>query len=70
MQAKGMPADDSEFKEIVAGRTLTVLRHPNSGLAPLRKTSVCGSENVPGWVSAKTLVSVTAYRFLSLSNLD
>src|ERR1700719_3060724 len=34
---------------------------PNSVLAPLRKTSVSGSENVPGWVSAKTLVSVTAY---------
>jgi hypothetical protein len=27
----------------------------------LRKTSVNGSENVPGWVSWKTLVSVTAY---------
>jgi hypothetical protein len=26
----------------------------------LRKTSVSGSENVPGWVSSKTLVSVTA----------
>src|ERR1700737_720801 len=35
---------------------------PNSVLAPLRKTSVSGSENVPGWVSSKTLVSVTAYR--------
>jgi hypothetical protein len=23
---------------------------PNSVLAPLRKTSVSGSENVPGWV--------------------
>src|ERR1700693_3965861 len=34
---------------------------PNSVLAPLRKTSVSGSENVPGWVSSKTLVSVTAY---------
>ena len=33
----------------------------NSVLAPLRKTSVSGSENVPGWVSSKTLVSVTAY---------
>src|SRR6202035_5559842 len=32
---------------------------PNSVLAPLRKTSVSGSENVPGWVSSKTLVSVT-----------
>jgi hypothetical protein len=30
-------------------------------LAPLRKTSVSGTENVPGWVSWKTLVSVTAY---------
>src|ERR1700731_4069305 len=26
---------------------------PNSVLAPLRKTSVSGSENVPGWVSSK-----------------
>src|SRR4029077_15048901 len=34
---------------------------PNSVLAPLRKTSVSGSENVPGWVSSKTLVWVTAY---------
>src|SRR5467141_3777561 len=34
---------------------------PNSVLAPLRKTSVSGSENVPGWVSSKPLVSVTAY---------
>src|ERR1700680_1823896 len=34
---------------------------PNSVLAPLRKTSVSGSENVPGWVSSKTLVSVTSY---------
>src|SRR3981189_2388152 len=34
---------------------------PNSVLAPLRKTSVSGSENLPGWVSWKTLVSVTAY---------
>src|ERR1700737_2832330 len=34
---------------------------PNSVLAPLRKTSVSGSENVPGWVSWKTLVSVMAY---------
>src|SRR6478735_4141310 len=34
---------------------------PNSVLAPLRKTSVSGSENVPGWVSSKTLVSVTVY---------
>jgi hypothetical protein len=34
---------------------------PNSVLAPLRKTSVSGSENVSGWVSSKTLVSVTAY---------
>jgi hypothetical protein len=34
---------------------------PNSVLAPLRKTSVSGSENVPGWVSSKTLVSITAY---------
>src|SRR5256885_4435338 len=34
---------------------------PNTVLAPLRKTSVSGSENVPGWVSSKTLVSVTAY---------
>src|SRR3981189_2867471 len=34
---------------------------PNSVLAPLRKTSVSGSENVPGWVRSKTLVSVTAY---------
>src|SRR4030088_1234291 len=34
---------------------------PNSVLAPLRKTSVSGSENVPGWVSSKTLASVTAY---------
>src|ERR1700680_3904882 len=34
---------------------------PNSVLAPLRNTSVSGSENVPGWVSSKTLVSVTAY---------
>src|ERR1700730_7213261 len=25
---------------------------PNSVLAPLRKTSVSGSENVPGWVSS------------------
>src|SRR5271168_638104 len=33
----------------------------NSARAPLRKTSVNGSENVPGWVSWKTLVSVTAY---------
>src|SRR6202035_1579606 len=32
---------------------------PHSRLAPLRKTSVSGSENVPGWVSSKTLVSVT-----------
>src|SRR3984893_5737088 len=32
---------------------------PISVLAPLRKTSVSGSENVPGWVSSKTLVSVT-----------
>src|SRR6202035_1183696 len=32
---------------------------PNSVLAPLRKSSVSGSENVPGWVSSKTLVSVT-----------
>src|SRR6202030_2663735 len=34
---------------------------PNSVLAPVRKTSVSGSENVPGWVSSKTLVLVTAY---------
>jgi hypothetical protein len=34
---------------------------PNGVLAPLRKTSVSGSENVPGWVSSKTLVSVAAY---------
>src|SRR5258705_8590272 len=34
---------------------------PNSVLAPLRKTSVSGSENCPCWVSSKTLVSVTAY---------
>src|SRR5271156_6696901 len=34
---------------------------PYSVLVPLRKTSVSGSENVPGWVSSKTLVSVTAY---------
>jgi hypothetical protein len=27
----------------------------------LRKTSVSGSANVPGWESWKTLVSVTAY---------
>src|SRR6266542_2862701 len=30
--------------------------------APLRSTSVSGSENVPGWESLKTLLSVTAYR--------
>src|SRR5260370_22976253 len=30
--------------------------------APLRSTSVSGSENVPGWESLKTLFSVTAYR--------
>src|ERR1700730_12101573 len=36
---------------------------PNSVLAPLRKTSVSGSENVPGWALDKTLVSVTAYHF-------
>src|SRR3977135_3075233 len=34
---------------------------PNSVLAPLRKTSVSGSENVPGWVRSQPLVSVTAY---------
>jgi hypothetical protein len=34
---------------------------PDSVLAPLRKTSISGSENVPRWVSSKTLVPVTAY---------
>src|SRR5262249_24093120 len=33
----------------------------SSARAPLRKTSVSGSAKVPGWVSWKTLVSVTAY---------
>jgi hypothetical protein len=33
----------------------------SSARAPLRKTSVSGSENVPGWESWKTLLSVTAY---------
>jgi hypothetical protein len=33
----------------------------SSARAPLRKTSVSGSENVPGWESRKTLLSVTAY---------
>ena len=33
----------------------------SSARAPLRKTSVSGSANVPGWESSKTLVSVTAY---------
>src|SRR6476660_1518797 len=33
----------------------------SSACAPLRKTSVSGSANVPGWVSWKTLVSVMAY---------
>src|SRR3984893_12238210 len=33
----------------------------SSARAPLRKTSVSGSENVPRWESRKTLLSVTAY---------
>src|SRR6516162_607990 len=33
----------------------------SSTRAPLRKTSVSGSEKVRGWESRKTLVSVTAY---------
>src|SRR5712692_4979655 len=37
----------------------------NSARAPLRKTSVSGSTNVPGWASLKTLVSVTAYHSFS-----
>jgi hypothetical protein len=32
-----------------------------SARAPLRSTSVSGSESVPGWESLKTLLSVTAY---------
>src|SRR6266849_5448913 len=33
----------------------------SSARAPLRKTSVSGSDNVPGWESWKTLLLVTAY---------
>src|SRR5215468_8179510 len=39
----------------------------SSARAPLRKTSVSGSAKVPGWVSWKTLVSVTAYRAIAKS---
>src|SRR6202011_5193517 len=46
---------------IIQAATSASTACPNSVLAPLRKTSVSGSENVPGWVSSKTLVSVTAY---------
>src|ERR1700731_3350710 len=59
---------DQRLLEIAGGNALQVeaatsasTACPNSVLAPLRKTSVSGSENVPGWVSSKTLVSVTAY---------
>src|SRR5436190_15631781 len=36
-----------------------------SARAPLRSTSVSGSESVPGWESWKTLLSVTAYHSFS-----
>src|SRR3954447_20202239 len=36
-----------------------------SARAPLRSTSVSGSESMPGWESWKTLLSVTAYHSFS-----
>src|ERR1700730_8666899 len=45
----------------LAARPSALTTCPNSVLAALRKTSVSGSEDVSGWVSSKTVVSVTRY---------
>src|ERR1700719_3895177 len=62
----GNPPQESNFQRLgirvlSQAATSASTACPNSVLAPLRKTSVSGSENVPGWVSWKTLVWVTAY---------
>lgn len=42
-------------------RTLLSTACASSLRAPVRNTSVSGSEMVPGWANRKPLVSVTAY---------
>src|SRR6202035_3407557 len=52
MQAKGMPPDDAAFKEIVAARALTVLRH----LAKRGAVAKPGTSRNAKWVLAPSLL--------------